>query len=231
MFRLRAPPASIAAIAVVGLSACVPVRSQLYGNVQRVWQQARDQWILTGQCRSHELQRCRNGRLELTASDGYSFWLTAYDSREALVYEETGGCTGSEKHGLAHPCRTPVLERDLCQEALATLDLRLAHVMVSCGPIRKTVEVARGGTARLELIEGAALQVRTSPRFEVAFDGAPAGIEMLECNSEACRALVPKQVLTSRVLSVTGQDRAKVDCAWAPVKFEFSESVDAGGSP
>lgn len=220
----------MAAIAVVGLCACVAVRSQLAANVERVRNEARGQWTMTGKCFGHELVQCQNGRRELRASDGYSSWVTAYDARDVLVYELEGGCVSRQSRGLSLPCRAPVLERDLCQEELGRLELRVARVVVTCGSLQRTVEVARGGSARLELVAGAALQVSTSHGFEVSFESAPDGVEVSACDSGACKALAPSQLLTSREVSVSGRDRAQIDCTWAPLGFEFAESVDTGPS-
>lgn len=233
MFRLRAPPASIAALAAVGLSACLALRPQLPANLERVRQAARFEWLERGTCSGHELRRCENGHQTLTASDGFGYWTTAYDREGRLEFEVSGACMGvMDRAGTrpdCEPAQSAVI-RDLCVESLEGLESRGMEINLDCvRPSRVRIPL---GVTPVELVDGARLKfvVPVAPRqpFDLFFDGAPPGVVLKSCSElDGCVALDAGDALTSLRLSVTAPGRVTPCELWVSRSF-LVRAGDAG---
>lgn len=233
MFRLRAPPTSIAAIAAVGLSACLALRPQLPDNIDRVRKSARKEWLEYGTCGEHALRRCETGHQLLTASDSYQYWTTAYDEHGRLEFEVMGGCMGMVRRSGDSPecpAERSTLVRDLCEESLVGLESRGLELQVTCASPARVVVPA--GQTFVELVDGARLRfvVPAAPRepFEVFFEGAPPGVSLKSCDRfNDCVALDAGALLTSQVLFVASPGAEKPCDFWVSRSFLF-RSGDAG---
>lgn len=222
----------MAAIAAVGLSACLAFRSQLPANLERVREQARWEWLERGTCNAHELRRCENGHQTLTASDGYGYWTTAYDRDGRLEFEVSGACMGvMDRAGTrpdCEPARSTVL-RDLCVESLDGLESRGMEINLDCvSPSR--IRIPEGVTP-VELVDGVRLRfvVPLAPRepFDLFFEGAPPGVVVKSCSElDGCVALDAGAALTSLRLTVTASERVTTCDLW--VSRSFLVRGDAG---
>lgn len=229
MFRLRAPPASLAVLVISG---CLAFRPQLPRNLARVRATARTEWLQYGTCGEHTLRQCENGHQMLTASDGFQYWTTAYDQRGRLEFEVNGGCMGvMEQFGSSPDCvpERSTLVRDLCDESLDGLESRGFELHLGCATPSPVI-ISAGETV-VELVDGARLRfvVPTAPRepFDVRFDGAPEGVFLRSCSEfNDCVALDAGASIPSLRLSVVSRGKEE------PCELLFSRSflvrADAG---